>query len=527
MLSLLFDTQFWYDVLLVICIIGLIILCVKVKGARVFVFSLLGIGLIGITGYCGVELNNYYNAEGGIYGYISGLILPDQKVENDDKFSLTLNNLVLQQELNDRYSTMIYLDDSIKLDETANYGLFVNEIYCPATISSDFVLGSYSYIFMDAELDELLSDTLHFQFAFYDKGAELKLYTDGGQTAVDYWNKYFSRNTMVVSVEQTDIVSDSSIEEGSGDVSDFRIVNYYYEDELVLKQVYKVGSTITPPIRVPGIDVGTSVETWLTVDGSVFDFSTKITEDLNLYVGEIEESLNIIKFISSSDGSIDNQNLGIKFNVISKDIGFVTGEYTSEMTIQAKRYNSIVVEANIRYMFDFTDFVNSLYVYGDDGYIKDQIKLISAGSRYPMDSGFNYFVQFEIPNINHDATIVLKSEQKVYDLALGYYDSTNTYRTIVLEDAYYYGCTLDLNTLLNTSQKEALTSARSSGAKFNGLSTGQIDGQGVKFFDRNLNSLRPLTLDALSFNGIDYDFGDNFNPNTQTFTIYAVYNVNI
>ena len=169
MLSLLFDTQFWYDVLLVICIIGLIILCVKVKGARVFVFSLLGIGLIGITGYCGVELNNYYNAEGGIYGYISGIILPDQKVDTDNKFSLTLNNLVLQQELNDRYSTTIYLDDSIKLDETANYGLFVNEIYCPATISSDFVLGSYSYTFMDAELDELLSDTMHFQFTFYSK----------------------------------------------------------------------------------------------------------------------------------------------------------------------------------------------------------------------------------------------------------------------------------------------------------------------------------------------------------------------
>ena len=527
MLSLLFDTQFWYDVLLVICIIGLIILCVKVKGARVFVFSLLGIGLIGITGYCGVELNNYYNAEGGIYGYISGLILPDQKVENDDKFSLTLNNLVLQQELNDRYSTMIYLDDSIKLDETANYGLFVNEIYCPATISSDFVLGSYSYTFMDAKLDELLSDTLHFQFAFYEKGAELKLYTDGGQTAVDYWNKYFSRNTMVVSVEQTDIVIDSSIEEGSGDVSDFKVVNYYYEDELVFKQVYKVGSTITPPVRVPGIDVGTSVETWLTVDGSVFDFSTKITEDLNLYVGEIEESLNTLKFMFSSDGSVENQNSAGKFVVISQDIASVEGNNSVAMTVQAKQNNSLVVEARFRYMFEFSDFVDSLYVYGDDGYIRDQINLKSAGIMSYTETGFNYFVQFEIPNINTDATIVLKSEQKVYDLALGYYDSTNTYRTIVLEDAYYYGCTLNLNTLLNTSQKEALTSARSSGAKFNGLSTRQIDGQGVKFFDRNLNSLRPLTLDALSFNGIDYDFGDNFNPNTQTFTIYAVYNANI
>lgn len=527
MLSLLFDTQFWYDVLLIVCIVGLIILCVKVKGARVFVFSLLGIGLIGITGYCGVELNKYYNAEGGIYGYISGLIVPEPEFDTDNKFSMTLNNLVLQQETNDKYSTTIYLDKSIKFDKNQNYALLVNGNYCSAKISSDFVLSSYTYTFLDSDLNELMSDTLNFEFAFYEKGGELKLYTEGGQKAVDYWNKYFSRNTMVISVEQTDIVIDNSIEESSGDVSDFRIVNYYYEDELVLKQAYKVGSIITPPTSVPGMETGLAIEKWLTIDGLVFDFSTKITEDLNLYVGEIEESLNIIKFISSSDGSIDNQNSGIKFNVISKDIGSVTGENTSEMTIQAKRYNSIVVEANIRYMFDFTDFVDSLYVYGDDGYIKEQIKLISAGSRYPMDSGFSYFVQFEIPNINHDATIVLKSEQKVYDLALGYYDSTDTYRTIVLEDAYYYGCTLNLNALLNTSQKEALTSARSTGAKFNGLSTRQIDGQGVKFFDRSLNSLRPLTLNALSFNGIDYDWGDNFNADTQTFTIYAVYNINI
>lgn len=527
MLSLLFDTQFWYDVLLIVCIVGLIILCVKVKGARVFVFSLLGIGLIGITGYCGVELNKYYNAEGGIYGYISGLIVPEPEFDTDNKFSMTLNNLVLKQEINDKYSTTIYLDKSIKFDKNQNYALLVNGNYCSAKISSDFVLSSYTYTFLDSDLNELMSDTLNFEFAFYDKGGELKLYTEGGQKAVDYWNKYFSRNTMVISVEQTDIVIDNSIEESSGDVSDFRIVNYYYEDELVLKQAYKVGSIITPPVRVPGIDVGAIVEKWLTIDGLVFDFSTKITEDLNLYVGEIEESLNTLKFMFSSDGSVENQNLAGKFVVISQDIASVEGNNSEAMTIQSKQGNSVVVEARIRYMFNFTDFVDSLYVYGDNGYIKTQIDLVNYGSMDYVKTGFNYFLQFEIPNINYDATIILKSEQKVYDLALGYYDSTDTYRTIVLEDAYYYGCTLNLNTLLNTSQKEALTSARSTGAKFNGLSTRQIDGQGVKFFDRSLNSLRPLTLNALSFNGIDYDWGDNFNADTQTFTIYAVYNINI
>ena len=81
--------------------------------------------------------------------------------------------------------------------------------------------------------------------------------------------------------------------------------------------------------------------------------------------------------------------------------------------------------------------------------------------------------------------------------------------------------------MLNTSQKEALTSARSSGAKFNGLSSKQIDGQGFKYFDRNLNSLSSITLNALEFNGIDYDWGNNFDPDTQTFNLYAVYNINI
>ena len=60
--SLLFDTSFWYDILLVILLIGLVVFCVKVREGRIFVFSLLGIALLCVSGYCGIQLNKYYSA---------------------------------------------------------------------------------------------------------------------------------------------------------------------------------------------------------------------------------------------------------------------------------------------------------------------------------------------------------------------------------------------------------------------------------------------------------------------------------
>lgn len=528
MLGLLFDTQFWYDLLLVIVLIGLIILCVKVKEARLFIFSLCAITIVGVAGYCGIQLNNYYNAAGGIYGYISGLVFPDQTLDTQNSFKLGINNLVLQQETENRFSTQIYTDNQIKFDSKLNYGFFVNENYCStANISEEYVLASYSYTFFDNEMQELLTDTLHFQFAFYEKGSELKIYTDGGQLAVDYWNKYFSRNTLNISIEECSIIEKDNFEQGTGDISEYKVVNFWYEDEIFLKQVYTVGSIITPPTTCPQLEVGYSIKTWNTSSGEEFDFSKNVvTENLNLYAGELDVAVNEIKFIFSSDGTIENQIDAGRFRIVSQDIISSSGNNTSELLVESTKDNGLIIRVSFRHMFDYFSFADSVFVYGDNGYIESEIELLGGGVLSPTETGFCYYYEFEISSLKTDAIVVIKSQPKTYNLQIGYYVG-NDYQTILLDNVYTYGCELDLTKLLSSSQLSALKQNRNSNLKFGGISNRALYGQGTLYYDRNLNSLRPIYLNTLTYNSSEYVYTDWYDPYLNAICLYAVYSTNI
>ena len=391
-------------------------------------------------------------------------------------------------------------------------------------------MSTYSYTFLDNEIQELLTDTLYFNFGFYEKGSELKIYTKGGQTAVDYWTKYFSRNNMIVSIEKiSHPFAEDEINLGTGDISEYRIVNYLKDNEVFLKQAYKVGSKINPPKDFPGLEAGTYVETWLTDDGKVFDFSkTFVTENLNLHVGDIVDSTNEINFIFSSDGTLENQVSAGKF--FSGDIndGNVTGENTDELKVVSSRNGTLVVNVRISCMFEFIDFSNSIFCYGDNGNISNQLECLEEGSLSPTKTGYVYGLQLRIPSLNSDCTVVVKAQPKVFNFRISYRPGPGTeFKEIIINDAYTYGEKINLKTLLNSAQIDSLTSNNSAGAKFNGLSTKSLDSQGTKYFDRNLNCLSELYLYMLDYNGMSYDYASNYDPSTETFTLYAVYNINI
>lgn len=99
MLTLLFDTSFWYDIALVIVIAAIIIACIKYPNGKIYIASIVMILLIGASVYCGIQLNFYYTSEGGIWGKIYGLITNNTiTVTVDDSIKIDVQNLVLTNE---------------------------------------------------------------------------------------------------------------------------------------------------------------------------------------------------------------------------------------------------------------------------------------------------------------------------------------------------------------------------------------------------------------------------------------------
>ena len=201
----LFNSNFWYGVLAMVIICFVLWLCITKKEARPYVYTLGSLALLAVTSWCILQLNFYYSAEGGIFGKISGLI-QSNIVEESEEATFTLKNIVLSQNDEGEYSAIISSSTKLKPFEEENYAIFINgepcsnSIYTPA-INSGTVRAEYHYVFKNDDLEPLCDDILKLNFAYYSNGYQIKLSTEGGQTAVNYWNTYFTRNNFVVTVE--------------------------------------------------------------------------------------------------------------------------------------------------------------------------------------------------------------------------------------------------------------------------------------------------------------------------------------
>lgn len=247
MLSLLFNTSFWYDVLLAICIIVIVIACVKYPQGRIYVFTFLGVAMVALTSYCCIQLNYYYTAEGGIIGKIHDLF-QNNTVEVED-MTFSLNNIELIQDKDDVYTAQILSHESIKLSPNERYVVFVNNQPCAVNENDnrgDYIIANYTYMFMDVDREVLCTDTLKLTFAFYENSTYLSISTSGGAKAVKYWNYYFNKNTFVVTIAKAQYFSDD-ISSGNGDVSNVVYAYYHIRDKVYLTQIYHVGENVKLP----------------------------------------------------------------------------------------------------------------------------------------------------------------------------------------------------------------------------------------------------------------------------------------
>lgn len=279
-----------------VVLIGLAYLAGKHRAIIPIALTLLAIIFVGCSAKCFVDLNDYYSARGGVFGVLTGMTENNQgTVEVTDKIKFSLNNIVITQEADtDKYSATIYLNDIVSLETDKDYSVTVNKEPCSSSISSagttSYVKADYVYRFLDDNLENLCEDTLTFNIAFFAKYTEVKVSTNGGQTAVDNWNTYFSRNYFDVEVVPTEYTQDNEIIYGTGNVENYHILTYIVDEQEYMTQVFDSNKSISL-ISGPAKD-GYTFSHWIDSDGNKVKMTSKFTEDTTLTAVYVElESL--------------------------------------------------------------------------------------------------------------------------------------------------------------------------------------------------------------------------------------------
>ena len=139
-----------------------------------------------------------------------------------------------------------------------------------------------------------------------------------------------------------------------------------------------------------------------------------------------------------------------------------------------------------------------------------------------MTLGFTYETTFGIRNVQSDLTINIFVEPKVFNLVLNVVDG-NTYS---LENAITYGEVVDLSSIAEGDRALVLTPTRD-GYTYGGYFTQEV-GFGNQYIDRTGNATNNWAETGYTFSNSQnaYIPNANFDPTTQTFTLYAywIYN---
>ena len=185
---------------------------------------------------------------------------------------------MLTQDNDGSYSATIHVSDVVDLDENKTYGIFVNGTPATQNIQESEVLqAKYRYQFYDDDaLTLLCDDVMTINIAFYEKSTFLKLSIVGGtntldgQSTVNYWNNYFSKNNMKIEVKELGYSVDSDLSVGTGDTSNFRVVNYYIDGSLYDTRIYSKGQAI----EFIEVEIeGKALTDWRYINGDLFAYS--------------------------------------------------------------------------------------------------------------------------------------------------------------------------------------------------------------------------------------------------------------
>ena len=275
-------------------------------------------------------------------------------------------------------------------------------------------------------------------------------------------------------------------------------------------------------------------------DGSNSSISSDLINGLEVYIlKDIRKGAQATATFSAKSNTVvvnyiyQNEN-GTSTNVNAG--GFNLTENTSDSVVitsssSGNSSNSIVMSALTGKNIELKLNTNLVYNFASNGGILrytidgeyDKVNTGVINYINNMTLGFTYETIFGITNVKSDLTINIFVEPKVFDLVLNISDG-NTY---TLENAITYGEKLDLTGIDEKDRARVLTPTREGGYTFGGYYTQEI-GHGRQYIDKTGNSVNTWSETGYTFSNSQnaYIPNANFDPASQTFTIYAywIYN---
>lgn len=284
----------FYTLIGVAVFLGVVYLCSKYRWARIATAIIVYLAMFFGMVFSYFKLDQYYSAVGGLFGRIDNFFETNQ-VTVDENLKFTFSNINLTATGNENeYSAKIVLNQTYSVEDDTVYQVFVDGLPCGFVQSAqDYILADFSQTFYNKEMEEDLTDTLKFRFAFNKNYTEFNITTNGGFSAVKYWNSFFEKNGFVVDVKPSKYAAeDSTITDGQ---VTYAVARFFIFDQDFSKpylvQVYHVGDTVVFP-EVPSYPIvpDTSTYVW-SIDLEDIKEPFVITKDTNFELIKRREAI--------------------------------------------------------------------------------------------------------------------------------------------------------------------------------------------------------------------------------------------
>ncbi len=195
------------NILILIIALVALIAFVKIKELRGFLLVALVV-VIGVSGVISTyHIGEYYYKNGVTVGNLVDSIFNNNvaKIDKADNYTFNYSQIGFAStgEPN-QYQSKIIEPREIEIDLSQNWSVFINDLECNNNVVKDNeITATFTNAFFNKDKDLIMEDTLNISIIFHKKTFEIYLTTNGGDSAVKYWNTFLEKNDFILKLQKT------------------------------------------------------------------------------------------------------------------------------------------------------------------------------------------------------------------------------------------------------------------------------------------------------------------------------------
>ena len=335
---------------------------------------------------------------------------------------------------------------------------------------------------------------------------------------VNYPNNYIGGKIYLVDERGTKLEDTNYLEPTEGDKEiggNYKVLTY-------TDQVFYLMAETNPGYSFAFDSQSSATIDTLNVDGKTIYRISNATDGSKLTgVFTAEEQRVSIEFVTDleSGASVTAGRIRVTENSVPTTIEGNNSDKVSLVTITGSNI-TLTFNTNFYYKLVADEVTGNatIKIDGDEaGFTSTAGTVENLGEEEILRTGFISRTTLTLSGINADITIKILVESIEYNVAF-YIDENDALLEPVVINNVVYGQNLNIDNLSDV-ERERLTTSRL-GYKFLGYFTKQL-GQGTQYFNELLGVVKVWSESPYRYNGEVYVVEDNYNPETNTFTLYA------